>query len=128
MLARGRGHVVHVASVAGHVPVGGEALYAATKAAVVSLAGGLRQELHGSPVRVTLVSPGVVDTPIFENRGLPYQRARPRPIPAARAAAAIVRGVERDARLVVVPWWLHLPVRLHGVAPGLYERMAARWG
>lgn len=83
MLARGRGHVVNVASVAGHVPVGGEALYAATKAALVSLTGGLRQELAGSPVRVTLVSPGPVDTPLFENRGLPYRRERPGRCPRA---------------------------------------------
>lgn len=128
MLARGRGHVVNVASVAGHVPVKGEVLYAATKAGLASLSAGLRQELAATPVRVTLVSPGVVDTPIFEHRGVPYGRTHPRPIPVERMAAAIVRGIERDARLVIAPWWLRLPVRLHGVAPGLYDRLAARWG
>ena len=68
MLERGRGHIVNVASIAGHVGVRDEALYAATKAALLTFSEGLRYEVQASGVRVTTVSPGVVDTDFF-NRG-----------------------------------------------------------
>ncbi len=59
------GAVVHISSMAAHrVPVGGNSVYAATKFAVRALTEGLRQELHaaGSAVRVSAVSPGLVET------------------------------------------------------------------
>lgn len=128
MLERGRGHVVNVASIAGHLGVRNEAVYAATKAALVTFTESLQQELHRTPVRVTLVSPGVIDTPLFERRGAPYGRRFPRPVGVERMARAIVEGIERDAALVLLPRWLALPIRLHGLAPSLYRRLAARWG
>ena len=59
------GVVIHISSLAAHrVPVGGNSVYAATKHAVRALTEGLRQELHaaGSGVRVSAVSPGLVET------------------------------------------------------------------
>ncbi len=59
------GHVVHVSSMAGHrIPGPDSGMYAATKFAVRALTEGLRQELRArqSPIRVTSVSPGYVDT------------------------------------------------------------------
>jgi NADP-dependent 3-hydroxy acid dehydrogenase YdfG len=59
------GHVVHVSSMAGHrVPGPDSGMYAATKFAVRALTEGLRQELRArqSPIRVSCVSPGYVDT------------------------------------------------------------------
>jgi len=59
------GHVVHVSSMAGHrIPSPDAAMYAATKFAVRALTEGLRQELRArqSPIRVTAVSPGHVET------------------------------------------------------------------
>ena len=62
MLARGRGHVVLLGSTAGHFVYPGGTVYCATKFAVGALALGLKQDLHGTPVRVSLVSPGIVET------------------------------------------------------------------
>ena len=62
MLERGRGHVVFVGSTAGHFVYPGGTVYCATKFAVGALALGLKQDLHGTPVRVSLVSPGIVET------------------------------------------------------------------
>ena len=98
MLERRRGHIVMVASVAGHVGVRDEALYAATKAAMLSLSESLRYELRDAGVRVTSVSPGVVDTPFFTRRGSAYSRRRPQPIPPERLARAIVRAIRARAR------------------------------
>ena len=60
-----RGHLFLMGSVAGHkVPPG--SVYGATKWAVTAMAEAARQELHGTGVRVTLVSPGTVETPFYD--------------------------------------------------------------
>lgn len=62
MLARGRGHVINLGSIAGHQTYPGGSVYCATKAAVKSISEGLKQDLLGTPVRVTSVDPGMVET------------------------------------------------------------------
>jgi short-subunit dehydrogenase len=128
MLERGAGAIVTVASVAGHVGVRDEAVYAATKAGLVVLSESLRQELAGTPVRVSLVSPGVVATPFFDRRGVPYMRRWPRPIPPERVAEAIVDAIRKGTPSVFVPGWLAFPARLRGALPGVYRMLASRWG
>ncbi len=61
-LERGEGSFVHVASLAGKTPVPGAAVYGATKFAVRAFSLALADELRGTPLRTTLVSPGPVDT------------------------------------------------------------------
>jgi short-subunit dehydrogenase len=128
MLERGRGHIVNVASIAGHVGAKGEAVYAGTKGGLVIFSESLRQELAATPVGVSIVSPGVVATPFFERRGTPYTRRRPRPVPADRIAAAVLDAVARDRALVIEPRWLSVPARLHGALPGVYRALATRFG
>ena len=62
MLARGRGHVIPIGSTAAHAVYPGGVVYCATKHAVLAIANGLKVDLHGTPVRVTTVSPGLVET------------------------------------------------------------------
>ncbi len=62
MLARGRGHVVTIGSTAGHGVYAGGTVYCATKHALLALTLGLKMDLHGTPVRVSAVSPGLVAT------------------------------------------------------------------
>lgn len=128
MLGRGHGRLVYVGSIAGTVGAAGETAYAASKAALQGYADGLRAELAGTGVGVTLLLPGVVATAFFDRRGVPYHRPRPRPVPAQRVARGLVRGIERDRDLVVVPGWLRGPIALHGVAPQTFARLAGRWG
>jgi short-subunit dehydrogenase len=128
MVARGEGYVVNVSSIAGHVGVGQEAVYAATKAALVGFTESLSHELAGTGVRTLLVSPGVVDTPFFERAGRAYTRRFPKPIESERVAMAVVRAIERDRTDVFVPGWMALPARLRGAFPGLYRALAARFG
>jgi NADP-dependent 3-hydroxy acid dehydrogenase YdfG len=63
----GRGHFVLTSSVAGRRALPGS-LYSATKWAVTAMGEGLRQEVADSDMRVTLIEPGAVDTPFFDNR------------------------------------------------------------
>jgi NADP-dependent 3-hydroxy acid dehydrogenase YdfG len=66
-LRESRGHLLLTGSVAGRRALPGS-LYSATKWAVTGLGESARQELNGSGVRVTLIEPGMVDTPFFSNR------------------------------------------------------------
>jgi len=64
---QGHGQFVLTSSVAGRRALPGS-LYAATKHAVTAMGEGLRQEVSDSDIKVTLIEPGMVDTPFFENR------------------------------------------------------------
>jgi len=66
MRARGSGCIVNVSSIAGRLGLAGHGPYAASKFAVEGLSEALAQELGGSGIRVALVEPGVIATPIFE--------------------------------------------------------------
>jgi short-subunit dehydrogenase len=128
MIKRGRGRVVFVSSIAGVTGVRGEAVYAATKAGLITFAESLDYEVREHGVRVCVVVPGVIDTPFFARRGRPYGRKRPAPLPVERVAWAIVAALEHDRPAVYVPRWLRLPARIHGAAPGAFRALAARYG
>lgn len=68
MIARGRGHVINLGSTAGHMTYPKGAVYCATKAAERVISEGLRQDVLGTPVRVTSVDPGMVRTEFSEVR------------------------------------------------------------
>ncbi len=62
MVARGNGHIINIGSVAGDAAYPGGSVYCATKAAVKVLSDGLRMDLINTPLRVTNVKPGLVET------------------------------------------------------------------
>ena len=120
-LPTGTGHLVFTGSIAGLVGVPDEAWYSATKAGLGTFASALRTELRPSGIRVTLVSPGVVDTAFFDRRAAPYTRHHPRPITAQVVADAIVAAVERRRDEIILPGWLSWPARLKTNFPSLYR-------
>jgi NADP-dependent 3-hydroxy acid dehydrogenase YdfG len=68
MVERGRGHIVNLGSTAGRMTYPNGAVYCATKAAERSITEGLREDLLGTPLRVTTVDPGMVETEFSEVR------------------------------------------------------------
>lgn len=62
MIKRGKGHIINIGSVAGDAAYPGGSVYCATKAAVKILSDGLRMDLVHTPLRVTNVKPGLVET------------------------------------------------------------------
>ncbi len=118
MVARGRGHVVNVASLAGRLALPKAATYTATKFAVVGLTQAVRGELHGTGVRLTAVLPTFVATEMIEGTPVPG----PLVVDADRVAAAIVRTVRRGGPgLVTVPRWMGLAPMLSAWTPPLVQ-------
>lgn len=66
-LKRTRGHILLTGSAAGRVTIPGS-MYSASKWAVSAIGYGVREELRGSGIRVTLIEPGMVDTPFFDDK------------------------------------------------------------
>jgi short-subunit dehydrogenase len=120
MLARGGGHVINVASLAGLVSVPFNSVYAASKHAVVALSESLAGEFAalGTPIKVSVACPGFVATRIFESernrpdhlrassrtppelaerlRAAFAERAWNNPMSPSEAAIRIVAGIEQD--------------------------------
>lgn len=126
MIARGRGHIVNISSIAGRLGAPLEAGYSATKFAVSGLSEALALELAPRGVRVSTVNPGPVETHFFEARGAPYKRSFPRPVSAERVAGAVIKAVEKNLPEQYVPRWLRFPVILKAIAPPLYRKGTAR--
>jgi len=136
MIRQGSGHIVNTASMAGLVTTAAQAGYAATKHAVVALSKTLRVEAAAHGVKVSVLCPGVVRTPILS--GGEYGRNRSvskenlvkfgealRPIEPAEFAGRALRGVLRDQAIVVVPGWWKALWYLERLSPGLSMRTAA---
>jgi short-subunit dehydrogenase len=100
MAKRGRGQIVLIGSIAESFPLPMAPTYAATKAGLRMFAEALGIRLARYGVSVTLVSPGFIDT------AMSRQVTEPKPflMSADKAAAIIVRGIERKARTIVLPW------------------------
>jgi NADP-dependent 3-hydroxy acid dehydrogenase YdfG len=104
MKAQGAGHIVNIASIAGlkvFTPIG--TVYSATKFAVRAISEGLRVETAGSGIRVTIVSPGAVESELKHGSTDPDAVAgvkafyEANQIPADSVARAVVYAVEQPA-------------------------------
>lgn len=123
-LARPEGHIVNVSSMGGFLPVPGQTIYGASKAAVKLFTEGLHSECRGTDVRVTVVFPGAVATNITSNSGVDIpvspemaERAASRTLAADKAARIILDGMERDRYRVMVGGDAKLMDRLYRIAP-----------
>lgn len=108
LLTRPEAHIANVSSMGGFLPVPGQTLYGAAKAAVKLLTEGLYAELKDTHVKVTVVFPGAVATNIMQNSGLNVPKAdtggesKFKPILPGEAAGQILRAIEKDKFRVVV--------------------------
>jgi NAD(P)-dependent dehydrogenase (short-subunit alcohol dehydrogenase family) len=96
MRARGHGHIVNVVSAGAFVAAPHEASYAATKHAVKGVCDGLRYELRGSGIDLTLVYPGVVRTELAAGTNPGRSGAWVEPEQVGDAIAAVVRSPRRE--------------------------------
>lgn len=127
MLARRRGHLAFVSSIAGYMGVAQESVYSATKAGINGFAASIRHEAAGHGITVSVTAPGIVDTAFFARRGIGKPGGIPRPVSAHAAAKALVHAIENDHEEAFVPAWLRVPARLHGAVPGVIGRAQRRF-
>jgi len=108
LLTRPEGHIVNVSSMGGFLPVPGQSVYGASKAAVKLFTEGLHSELTNTNVKITVVFPGAVNTNITKNSGLNMPAASTaenksmKTLSASRAAKIIIDGMENDRYRVLV--------------------------
>ena len=131
MRKQGGGTIVNVGSIGGRVALPWLTVYCASKYAIGALTDGIRMELKGTGIRAITVCPGYVFTGFQRNAmgqkapDLPVS-SRAFVISAEQCAAAIVRGVERDARTVVTPRMGWIFIALARLLPGVFDaRLAA---
>ncbi len=114
MVARGRGHVINLGSAASLVGLAGEAVYCGTKFAVLGLTEGVRTELLGTGVELTVVMPNLVSTDL--GSGMRTARGL-RKLGVDEVADAIVGAIEAPRFEVPVPATLGPRLRLWRLLP-----------
>ena len=131
MIPHGGGHIINIASGAGLLPLPGAAIYSASKYGVVGFSLALRAEGAALRVKVSVVCPGFIDTPMADTMqvvnvhidksawGVPVQQ----PLPAART---ILHGVVRNQAVIITPRCWNWLWRLTRWCPPLGERLARR--
>jgi NADP-dependent 3-hydroxy acid dehydrogenase YdfG len=124
MVARGSGHVAIIGSIAGLVSLPYAPAYCATKAAVHAYAQALRGRLEPRGVRVSLVIPGFVKTPLNDS----ISAFKPLEVSDVAAAAVIKRGLAHGAATIGFPWPLIFAARFARLLPArLVDRFMARF-
>jgi 3-hydroxy acid dehydrogenase/malonic semialdehyde reductase len=107
MVARSRGHVINLGSVAGSYPYPGGNVYGATKAFVHQFSLNLRSDLHGTGIRVTCVEPGMSGGTEFSTVRFGGDEAR------ARAVYAGLEPLGPDDIAEAVHWAAHVPAHVN---------------
>jgi NAD(P)-dependent dehydrogenase (short-subunit alcohol dehydrogenase family) len=138
MVKQGRGHIVNTASLAGLGPAPLLAPYSMTKHAIVGLSHSLRIEAAAFGVRVSVLCPASVETPMLDAEppaelGIPWKpdvrrfltRLAGPPYPAEKFAAEALKAVEKNAATIVIPGRARLVWYLGRLAPGLVEKVSA---
>jgi NADP-dependent 3-hydroxy acid dehydrogenase YdfG len=116
MIARGRGHIVNIASQAGKYGFPGGATYCASKAAVINLSRAVRKELRGTGIEMTVISPVAVNTELGLGLAEPRQRQFQK-IQPDQVANAIVEALRLPKFDVHVPKQLSVSERLSALLP-----------
>lgn len=126
MTARGKGTIINVSSVVGHLPIPHMGAYSASKHALNAISEAARLELESSGIRVVSVCPGRIKTNFNVNtvkgrQGKRMAEAMNQGISPERCAQAIVRAYLRGSREVFVPWHGWCLSHLYEMCPTLVE-------
>lgn len=113
MISRKSGHIAIVSSVAGYRGLPVAISYAPTKAALISLAESLYPDLLDENVKLTLINPGFVDTPMTKRNEFPM----PFIVSTDFAADAIIKGLIGGKFEIVFPWQMKLMAKFSRMLP-----------
>jgi short-subunit dehydrogenase len=126
MLKRNNGHVVNISSVGSRFVWPGATAYLAARWAVRGFSEALRADLYGTGIRVTLYESGVVESPYWAHNPGSLERVPKMGllVPALtpeQVGKAIVKGIERNQRLIVIPFMMRLTYWQHAIMPWLVQ-------
>jgi len=123
MVERGRGWLVFIASAAGRIAPADETAYAASKHAMVGLAGALSLEVEDAGVHVLTVCPGAIRTPFFDDEAIARlpavarrQMAEPEDL-----VEAIIDALARGKRELTFPRWIASGYVAQALAPSFFR-------
>jgi short-subunit dehydrogenase len=124
--AQGKGTIINISSIVGHLPVPHMGAYSASKHALNAISEAARLELEPSGIRVISVCPGRIRTnfnanTVKGNEGKRLGEDLQRGISPERCARAILRGYLRGTREVFVPWHAWLVSHLYEMCPAVIE-------
>jgi short-subunit dehydrogenase len=133
MLQRKSGHIVNITSASAFSGIPGSTAYSAARWAMRGFSEALEAELHGTGIGVSLFASSTVLTSYFDNNPGTYERIPKisrliRELTPQEAAEAIVRGVERNRRLIVIPFMLKSLILLDKILPSLTQRLVIQTG
>lgn len=109
----GQGHIVIVASIAGYMGLQGFLSYGPSKAGLINLAQSLAMDLADTEIKVQVVNPGYVATPMTQTLDMGYEI----PLPAAEAARKIMRGMKSSRFEITFPWTPSRALRFVSMLP-----------
>jgi len=129
MEKQGGGQIINISSLAGLIPIPKEIPYCTSKWAIVGFSNSLRVEGADLGIKINLVCPGIMHTPIHESTSLVNvdKDKLPLPIPKkyyvnpAKAAKDILRGVERNKSIIIFPFYVRLIWWLYRLNPFIFE-------
>lgn len=113
MRARGSGHIAVVSSLTGYVGLPTASGYGATKAALINMCEALEPELEAEGVKLSVINPGFVDTPLTRKNEFPM----PFLISTDDAVERIVRGLEAGRFEIAFPKRMSVAIRLLAALP-----------
>jgi NAD(P)-dependent dehydrogenase (short-subunit alcohol dehydrogenase family) len=132
MMAQGFGHIINTASMAGLMMSPGAVAYATTKYGVVGLSKSLRAEAENMGIRVSVLCPGVIRTPILDRGGtygkmlidIPAEqvrqlRERLKPMPPNIFAEKVLNSVAKNRAIIIVPSWRKVYWWMNRLSPSL---------
>jgi short-subunit dehydrogenase len=122
MMARGRGQIALISSLAGFVPLADSPSYSASKAAVLSYGLSLRDLLLPHGVGVCVICPGYISTPMMHRENGP----KPFAMSAEKAAELIARGIDGNKPMVVIPRFFGALTRISGMLPERVRRWSSK--
>lgn len=132
LLRRPEAHLVNVSSMGGFLPVPGQSIYGASKAAVKLMTEGLYAELLDTNVRVSVVFPGATKTDISKNSEVTMENADEKAssssvkmLPADEAARIIIDGMEADKLHIYTGSDSKMMNKLYRLAPAWATRLIA---
>jgi short-subunit dehydrogenase len=126
MLKRNSGHIVNISSVGSRFVWPGATAYLAARWAVRGFTEALRSDLYHTGIDVTLYESGVISSDYWEHNAGSLERVPKmgKLIPIVtpeQVGAAIVKGVKRNKRLIVIPFMMKMTYWQHAVVPGIVQ-------